>query len=208
MEVLAVDSSKSLYQLLIDDIKALKPIAKQSLQRLYEQFSQGLSPNTQDYQLIMQDNTHALLCIDSHAGMITSCFGCQSSHYINDKKHTTTEHVIEWSSANVFAWCIWDAFFITKLVGKSATIRTVDPINNTKIKIEFDGTAFNCNDCWFSFPLGDTQMNESIRACFCCRTKAFTNPQNAQIYANQYNCEVVDMTEMLARTQKIVMALA
>ncbi|MDO5768952.1 MAG: organomercurial lyase [Psychrobacter sp.] len=201
-------ASYPLYGQLINEVQRLPLPAKQVLQSLYTQFSQGITPSVVDYLPIIEDATHALVNIATHSGVITTCFGCQCA----SAGSKPTEHVIEWGSGKVYAWCIWDAFFISQQVGRAAQISTLDSISQDRIDIFFDGSAFITSALWFSFPLATSDSNEvglteSVRACFCCRTKAFTSLEHAKWFASLNHCEVIDIEEMLARTQKMVAAL-
>lgn len=203
--------SYPLYRQLIRSVQRLAPPAKQALQSLYDKFSQGITPRAEHYLPIIEDTSHALVNIATDSGVITTCFGCQCV----SPNSKPTDHVIEWASAAVYAWCIWDAFFIVQQVGKPARITSCDPISSDTIEIEFEAgrfTPISAHKLWFSFPLsqGEEQMQDigAIRSCFCCRTKAFTQHHHATAFAREHHCEVVDMQEMLARTQEMVTALS
>lgn len=209
----------SLYHQLIAQVQLLNPEVKHALQSLYQQFSQGMVPPASNYQSVANDETQALASIDIDGDTVTTCFGCQCV----TETTKPTEHIVEWGEGRVYAWCIWDAFFISQQVAKPAQISSIDPISLQRIDIFFDGQAFITSALWFSFPLGDSQFDNSanssvsnsvtsgdashLRSCFCCRTKAFTHIEHAQQFAEAHHCEVVDIQQMLARTIEMVQAL-
>lgn len=209
--VTSLSVQTSLYHQLIAQVRLLNPDVKHALQSLYQQFSQGMVPPASNYQSVANDETQALASINIDGDTITTCFGCQCA----SDSSKPTEHVIEWGTGKVYAWCIWDAFFISQQVAKPAQISSIDPISQQRIDIFFDGEAFITSALWFSFPLDDKQFESSIRrvdasdlrSCFCCRTKAFTCIEHAQQFAEAHQCEVVDMQQMLARTIEMVQAL-
>lgn len=219
----SVFSQASLYRQLIEQVQRLHPAVKLMLAELYQQFSSGLQPAASNYPSVTHDKYPALASIDIEGDIITTCFGCQCA----SESSKPTEHVIEWGTGKVYAWCIWDAFFISQQVAKPAQISSVDPISQQRIDIFFDGEAFITSALWFSFPLGDSPLGSSLtpgakssmsssiggedashlRSCFCCRTKAFTDIEHAERFAQAHQCEVVDIQQMLQRTAEMVQAL-
>ena len=177
----------SLYHQLIAQVQLLNPEVKHALQSLYQQFSQGIVPPASNYHSVANDETQALASIDINGDTVTTCFGCQCV----TETTKPTEHIVEWGEGRVYAWCIWDAFFISQQVAKPAQISSIDPISLQRIDIFFDGQAFITSALWFSFPLGDSQFDNSanssvsnsvtsgdashLRSCFCCRTKAHSS---------------------------------
>lgn len=193
-----------LYQQLIYQVNLLSNPVKQALISLYKQFSEGIFPKEHLYHHVLaNDASHAIANIKAEAGYITTCFGCQCV----TQQNQATEHSIVWQTGKVFAWCIWDAFFIVQQLGKSAKIYSQDPINKEKIEIEFDGKNFLSPTLWFSFPLGQAELGDSIRSCFCCRTKAFTCRDTAIQFAKAQQCEIIDNQQIIIRTQQMVNAL-
>ncbi|WP_019672380.1 organomercurial lyase [Psychrobacter lutiphocae] len=202
-------AEQSLYPQLISDIRSLSKTCKITLNYFYDAFSRGVCPSLEQYFLATHTEQR-LMGVDSQQGVVTGCFGCycqfKNEYELSTKKRT--EHLVDWSTGKVYAWCIWDAFFIVKTIGRSATITSVDPINHEQIKIYFDGVHFHIDSLWFSFPLGSLHITDSIRACFCCRTKAFTSLSSAKRFAKEYQCEVVNLAQMLERTDQMVDALS
>lgn len=216
-----------LYLPLVAHVHSLSSPIKQALFEIYEAFSNGMTPKRPSNQPSMTPAEQQLVSIHSSEGVVTSCFGCYGGNFcadvsddrvsdglnnngLNNKAVTKdrTEHVVRWETGQLYAWCIWDAFFITKIIGKPATISSIDPVSQQRITISFDGTDFDKNMLWFSFPLGEMTQSKSIRACFCCRTKAFVSEVHAKQFAKKNDCEVVTMDQMLERTDLMVNALS
>ncbi|WP_227430782.1 organomercurial lyase [Psychrobacter sp. I-STPA6b] len=185
----------TMYQALIKEIDSLPSFCKQDIEVLYQQLANGKTPvAVQDFQQSINECCH----IHHQDGQVTACFGCSLS---------TTEHQIQWYNSQAYAWCIWDTFFICQKLQKPANIISKDPISLAEIHIEFDGDNFVTQPLYFTFPLGKLSETESLRSCFCCRTKVFESYQNAQVFADEYDCEIVDWAEMLLRTDEMVNAL-
>ena len=184
-----------MYRALIDEIDQLPSLCKQDIETLYQHLSSGKAPvPINNFQQSISECCH----IHHQDGQVTACFGCSLSQ---------TDHLIQWQGSQAYAWCIWDAFFICQKLKKPANILSIDPISLRQLYIEFDGDDFTAQPLYFTFPLGKLSENENLRSCFCCRTKAFASQKNAQIFAQQHDCEVVDWAEMLLRSDEMVCAL-
>lgn len=200
-----------LYYDLVAYIQSLSAPIKHTLICIYDSFSTGAYLNFIPYQPIMDALAKHDIHIDAENGLITSCFGCYASsgcstHYGESMSQKRTEHLIDWETGQAYAWCIWDAFFIVKVIGKPALITSIDPISQQRVEVFFDGQSFAKAPLWFSFPLGNRQESTTIQSCFCCRTKVFVLEQDAKKFADYHHCEVVTMEQMLERTDLMVNA--
>lgn len=200
-----------MFNALITQISQWPPAVKHEIINTYQHFKQGHRPKRSEYPITQYCDYY----IRADEEEIVACFGCET--------HQPTEHQILWKTSpislaqssaiplqtfnQVYAWCIWDAFFIAQLLAEPAYILTRDIIAETPVSIFFDGQKFSSIPLWFTFPLQNNDTKTSLRECFCCRTKGFICLENAQKFAQEKHCEVIDMAEMCKRTEQMVNAL-
>ncbi|SUO93289.1 organomercurial lyase [Suttonella ornithocola] len=201
-----------MYNALITQISQWPPTVKHEIINTYQHFKRGYRPKISEYPITKYCDYY----IRADEEEIVACFGCET--------YQPTEHQILWKTSSislaqssatslqtfnqVYAWCIWDAFFITQLLAEPAYILTQDIIATMPVSIFFNGQKFSSIPLWFTFPLKNSNTKTSLRECFCCRTKGFISLENAEIFAYEKHCEVIDMAEMNKRTEQMVSALS
>lgn len=119
--------------------------------------------------------------------------------YFGMTKRKSNHKVILSTGRIFYTWCVWDAYFILLVLESEGVIESFNPQTKEYINIIFDSNKFiSSKNIYMSIPKFGLNFGKKTLKCeFCCRVFLWSSSEEANIYAEENNCCILNYLDII-----------